>query len=258
MSKFILTLSFLFICSLGYSQEEIILQGKFVADSLDNTRINIINSTQKIGTTNSDLGEFSIKVKENDTLIFSSVQYETITLIISEKNISQKFLKIKLTEKVVDLDEVQISNIELTGNLLQDIDGIKTFNFYENIPVSNKPKLTSIGRKLFTAKSGFLDPILNKISGRTQMLEKANNNEQLTFDVQKGMDAIDETIFINLLKIPKEEVKNFLYYCASNSIYRKLIAQNNYLEILKLFQEQAPEFLKSRGLKPAANNAYPK
>jgi hypothetical protein len=258
MSKFILTLSFLFICSLGYSQEEIILEGKLVADSLDNTRINIINSTQKIGTSNSDSGEFSIKVKENDTLILSSVQYETITLIISKKNILQKFLKIKLSEKVVDLDEVQISNIELTGNLKQDINGIKTFNFYQNIPLSNKPKLTSIGRKLFTAKSGFLDPILNKISGRTQMLEKANKNEQLTLDVQKGMYAIDDTIFINLLKIPKEEVKNFLYYCASNSIYRKLIAQNNYLEILKLFQEQAPEFLKSRGLKPAANNAYPK
>jgi len=258
MTKFILTLSFLFICSLGYSQEEIILEGKLVADSLDNTRINIINSTQKIGTTNSDLGEFSIKVKENDTVIFSSVQYETITLIISKNNISQKFLKIKLSEKVVDLDEVQISNIELTGNLRQDINGIKTFNVYQNIPISNKPKLTSIGRKLFTAKDGFLDPFLNKISGRTQMLEKANNNEQLTLDVQKGIDVIDESIFINLLKIPKEEVKNFVYYCANDSTYRKLIAENNYLEILKLFQEQTPVYLKLRGLKPAANEAYQK
>ena len=254
MSKFILTISFLFICSLGYSQEEIILEGKILADSLDNTRINIFNLTQKTGTTNSDLGKFSIKVKENDTLIFSSVQYETVSLRISKKNISQKFLTIKLIEKVVYLDEVLLRNIELTGNLTQDIDRIKTFNFYENIPVSYKPKLTSIGRKLFTAKNGALDIVINTISGRLQMLEKANKNEQLTLDVQKGIDAIDDTIFINWLKIPKEEIKNFVYYCASNSIYRKLIAQNNYLEILKLFQKHAPEFLKLRELKPAAKD----
>ena len=249
MNKFILTLGFLLLYSIVYSQKKIILEGRIVADSIENSRINILNITKNIGTTNSDLGEFKIEVQENDTLLFSSVQYEIVRIKISEKNITQKFLKVVLTEKVIDLNEVIVRKIDLTGNLSRDIEKVKTYNYYEGIPTSKIPRLTLIGRQLFTARDGDIDPLLNMISGRMQMLEKANENEQLTFDVQEGIDAIEPSVFINELQIPEEEIINFVYYCATSPIYRKLIENDNYLDLIELFKEKAHAFQKLREIK---------
>ncbi|MCC8358922.1 carboxypeptidase-like regulatory domain-containing protein [Salinimicrobium sediminilitoris] len=253
MTRYILTMGFLLICSIVHSQQQIILEGKIVGDSLENSQINIINLTRKTGTTNSDLGEFTIEVIENDTLSFSSVQYETVTIKISDKIISQKFLKIKLTPKVIDLDEVLIQKTDLTGNLSQDIGKINTHNYYEGIPLPKKAKLTSIGRKLYTARDGDIDPLLNMISGRMQMLEKAQENEHMALDVQEGMDAIESSVFIHLLQIPEEEIINFVYYCATSPSYKKQIENNDYLELIELFKEKAPVFRELRRIKPAAN-----
>ena len=254
MNKFILTLGFLLIYSSVHSQQKIILEGRIIADSLENTQINILNLTSSTGTTNSDLGEFTIEVKENDTLLFSSVHYEKVTIIISEEIISQKFLKVMLTEKVIDLNEVIVKKFDLTGNLSKDIEKIKTYNYFESIPTSKIPRLTSLGRQLYTARDGDIDPLLNIISGRMKMLEKANENEQLTFDVQEGIDAIEIAVFIRELQIPEEEIINFVYYCATSPSYKKLIENNNYLELLELFKEKAPVFREFRGIEPAANS----
>lgn len=254
MNKFILSLGFLLLYSIAYSQQKIILQGRIVTDSVKNSRINILNITRNTGTTNSDLGEFKIEVQENDTLLFSSVQYEKVQIKISKKHITEKFLKVVLTEKVIDLNEVVVRKIDLTGDLSQDIARIETRNYYEGIPTSKIPRLTLIGRHLFTARDGDIDPLLNMISGRMQMLEKANENEQLTFDVQEGIDAVESSVFIQELQIPQEEIINFVYYCATNRFYKKLIENDNYLDLIELFKEMAPAFLKLREIKPKTVN----
>jgi len=254
MNKFILTLGFLLLFSSVYSQEKILLKGKIVADSLENSRINILNITKNIGTTNSDLGDFEIEVQEDDILVFSSIQYERVEIKISKKNIKRKLLNVELTKKVIGLNEVMLRKTGLTGNLSEDLENIKTFDYYEGIPLSKIPRLTSLGRQLYTARDGDIDPLLNMIIGRMQMLEKANENEQLTFDVQEGIDAVESSIFINELEIPEEEIINFVYYCATNPIYRKLIENDNYLELIELFKEKAPGYKKLREIKPATGN----
>lgn len=110
---------------------------------------------------------------------------------------------------------VNVRNINLTGNLSLDTEGIKTYKYYEGIPTSKIPRLTSIGRKLYTPRDGDIDPLLNLISGRMQMLEKAIENEQLSFDVQYGMDALEPSFFTQELGIPEQEIINFVYYCAA-------------------------------------------
>ena len=230
------------------------IEGRIVADSIEDYRINILNITRNTGTTNSDLGKFKIEVHENDTLLFSSVQYEKVKIKISKENIIRKFLTITLARKVIDLDEVIVSKTNLTGNLSTDIETIKTYNYYEGIPTSKIPRLTTIGRQLYTARDGDLDPLLNRISGRMQMLEKANKNEQLAMDVQKGIDFINTSFFTNNLKLPNEEIVNFVFYCAKSPLYKPLLEKEEYLELIELFKEKAPAFRKIRGIKPATSN----
>lgn len=67
----------------AFAQEEIILKGKIKADALEETTIHIINITKKTGTVNAASGDFQISVQENDTLLFSSIQYENLEVLIS-------------------------------------------------------------------------------------------------------------------------------------------------------------------------------
>ena len=254
MNKFIITIGFILIQSIIYSQNKFLLEGRITADSLENSRINIWNISKNIGTTNSDSGEFEIEVQENDTLLFSSIQYENIQIKITKEDIAQNFLQVELTKKIIDLDEVLVKKIDLTGNLSKDIEKIKTYNYYEGIPTSKLPRLTLIGRQLFTAKDGDIDPLLNMISGRMQMLEKANENEQLTIAVKKGINVVESAFFTENLQIPKEEIVNFVYYCATSPMYKSLISNKNYLELIELFKDKAPAFKKIRGIKQAFVN----
>lgn len=243
MNRTNLTLWFLILSSVVYAQQgNIIIEGQILADSLEGAKINIVNISQEIGTTNSELGAFKIEVHENDTLLFSSVQFEEVIVRVSEEHITQKYIEVILIKSVIDLNEVNLSNISLTGDLARDTEGINTYNYYEGIPTSKLPRLTSIGRKLYTARDGDIDPLLNYLSGRMQMLEKAIENEQLTFDVQKGIDALEFAFFTQELQIPEEEIINFVYYCAASPSYQELIQNNNYLGVIELFKEKVSEF----------------
>lgn len=253
MKKIIFIIGFILEQSIAYSQDKIMLEGRITADSIEKSRINIHNITKNTGTTNSDSGRFKIEVQENDILLFSSIQYEKVQIKISKEDIAKNFLIVELIEKVIDLDEVLVSKIDLSGNLSRDIEEIKTYNYYEGIPTSKVPRLTHIGRQLFTAKDGDIDPLLNMISGRLQMLEKANEIEQLTIAVQKGIDVVGSSFFTEDLQIPNEEIINFVYYCARAPSYKSLISEENYLELIVLFKEKAPGFKEIREIGPNAS-----
>ena len=76
MQKPFFVVIFLFLSMILKAQQPVELEGKILADSLEYTFINIINISSYVGTTNDPDGHFVVKVKENDTLQFSSVQYQ--------------------------------------------------------------------------------------------------------------------------------------------------------------------------------------
>ena len=163
---------FLFYLS-SSGQEQIKLKGIIKADSLNGSAINIINLSQKTGTTNSEAGLFEIEVKVNDTLQFSSIQYESIVVVITPVILSEQFLEIHLRENINQLNEVKISDITLTGNLKEDISQVETFSQKDiGFPHSTKKPLTPIERKLISARAGPLITLLNTLNGRIEMLRR--------------------------------------------------------------------------------------
>ncbi len=253
MNKIIFAIGFIFLQSFVYSQDQIVIEGKIVADSLENSRINILNITKNTGTTNSDSGDFKIEVQKNDTLLFSSVQYENLQIMVSEDDIANRFLEVILKKRIIGLDEIILKNINLTGNLNQDIEKFKIYDYYKSIPTSKIPRLTHIGRQLYTAKDGDIDPLLNMISGRMQMLENAKEIEQLMFDVQEVIDAIDSSVFTDEFHIPEDEIINFVYYCAESSRFKILVEKDQYLDLIELFRKKASGFRELREIKSIAD-----
>ena len=198
-----------------------------------------------MGTTNNEKGEFEIPVAINDTLLFSSVQYEPYEVIITDEVLKMAFLNVLLVEKIDELKEVSISDINLSGNLITDLENIPTLTQADiGFPMSDVPRPTSIERKLYTASSGF-DGFLNTLNGKIKMLKKAEANEDISQIVDRGEAALPVSFFTELA-IPGNRIRDFIYYCAEDPEFSSLLPEDRRLELVEYYQIKAPEFLKER------------
>lgn len=251
---------FLLVSFSTLGQDRTLLKGKIYTPDKEITSINIINLTSKTGTTNNEAGEFEIEIALKDTLLFSSVQYESRKIIISEEVLKKAFLTVLLVDKIDELKEVSISDIGLSGNLFTDLPEIPTLTQADlGFPMSDTPRLTSIERKLKTASNvsttsrynppGMinvsLDGILNRINGRTEKLQKAAANEDLSQMVDAGVAALPFSFFKDLA-IPEERIRDFIYFCAEDKIFYSLLSETKRLELVEFYLAKAPEFVKER------------
>lgn len=259
-----MTRSFLFFILLllslsGYSQRTL-LNGEILTHNGETSSINIINLTSELGTTNNEQGEFKIEVKLSDTLLFSSVQYEPREIIITQEVLEMPFLQVHLEEKIDELKEVTISDISLSGNLSTDLENIPTLTQADlGFPMSDRPRPTSIERKLKTASNvsttskenppGLLnvslDGILNRINGKTEMLQKAAANEDLSQMVDAGIAALPVTFFTGL-EIALDRIRDFVYFCAEDQKFQTLLFETKRLELTEFYILKAPQFIKDR------------
>jgi hypothetical protein len=83
------------------------------------------------------------------------------------------------------------------------------------IPYGQK-KYSPAERKLYTARSGLLDPALNWITGRKAMLKKeviVEYKEQMLIK----LDYLFLPVLHSNIKIPQEYVRGFQYYCVEDT-----------------------------------------
>lgn len=223
--------------------------------------VNIINYSTGTGTSSDENGYFVIPARLGDSIYFSSVQFENKLLAVTAEMISGECV-IVLEERLNELDEVQISDLRLSGYLENDLEAMPIFKREAyGIPFPKKYR-TPTERRLFAATTGAggiklslanalmgtvpLDPILNAINGRTKYLKKLDRQDKLEISVWKGISLFPEHFFTDHLHIPESEIENFVFYCAYQSTYQQLLAGDDLLALARFFEEQQQEFLKLR------------
>lgn len=237
--------AFVLIFSVGTSQEQDLLKGQILADSLEASSINIVNLQREMGTTNTSSGSFEIEAGVGDTLLFSSVQYEIQEILISDKILEKGYLEVSLVPMMNELEEVNISNISLSGNLSGDLAYIETFDQASvGFPLSSVPRKTSIDRKFYTASSSSLMLIMNMLNGRLKMLKKAKEMMEYESLIDLGVEIFPTEFYTDYILIPEEKVRLFIYYCGKDPRFKKLLIKREALELIEFYFEKAGEFLK--------------
>lgn len=245
---------FLFFSKFCFSQI-VEINGVVIANS-NMEGIHVINKTSKFYTTTNQKGEFTIKGKLNDTLVFSSVQYKLLSLKLNLEITNSKTLKVELVEHVNQLNEVFIGN-PLYGNLEDDISNTKgkpDINFYDvGIPgYTGKPK-TQNERQLIEADHGkyfvfygigFVintNKILNKISGRTDMLKyrvKLDKKDALMYSLKA---KYSKDLF-NDYQLDEEKQMDYFYFCSEDEKFIKKCSVYNDLLILEFLKDKLFEY----------------
>jgi len=231
MKHHLVTLFFLFFTA-GYCQsgELLFLRGKIVCSIPKLSNVNVYNLRSDSNTTTNENGDYSLFAMAGDTLKFTSIQIETKKIVITQADLAKSIFVTSLSPNVINLNEVQIKEYKNINSV--------------SLRILDKPakQYTPAERKLYTATTGLLDPLLNTISGRKAMLKKelaVEKKEKLLkkIEYQFGVDY-----FTKRLKISAESVKGFWYYAIDDPRLEEAINVKNKTKAAFIFAELATKY----------------
>ncbi len=232
-------LLFLFLTSLQlYAQEgRIRISGEIKSDSIPIENAHIINLNSEKGTVSDDLGLFEIAVKENDTLLFSDIQFENILVLIRAHHLENKYIKVNFQLNINELDEVIIQDSNMASSL--------------GLPNADVIPMTETERKVnYYKKGGSISKLYGLISGeqktrrKIQRLEEADEkNITVQRDILRIRNHFKDDFFIYTLKIPEESINNFISSCVKDKII-PLFKGDRYLEMINVFLAKSKTFEK--------------
>lgn len=239
---------FLLFPIITFSQS--LLKGE-IANSGDNEGIHVFNKTFQKYTITDANGGFEIEVKQNDTIVFSAIQYQLKQLVITKKVLSEDYLYILLEDQVNELDAIYIKP-KLSGDLLADTQRIKTKELFTaktlGLPNAHVKPPTASERKLYTAThsgGGIIpvDAIINAITGRTKMLKRHVQLERKANLENKVYSIFENTMYYDF-RIPKTKLYDFLYYASSDELFSQVVKTKSNIIIYDFLKNKSKAYLK--------------
>ena len=203
------------------------LNGKVTADVSILEGIYVINKqTEKASITDQE-GYFSIQAAAGDTLLFSAAQFKETTLFLSQGDVEQAMLYVKVTPIINQLREVIVRN-GINATALGIIpQGQRIYTPAERRLNTANNLNTSLNAGTMMGGSVSADPLLNWLSGRTKMLKKEVAVEKKESYLRQLENMFSDDYFISKLKIPSEYVKGFGYYSVENEQFVTVLKSKN-------------------------------
>lgn len=244
-----LLLFFLFISTILLAQdsERKILRGAVIYRDVNVVGVNIVNNTTSKGTTTNQKGEFEILVKADDILVFSSVQYTIREIVITDKIISNNRLVVEVKEKIEELDEVVISPENRDKFLDFQEEQIAKYKDYQFAPDQYSTiKNEALGQTNFQGANvlGLVGMLLNSIIGKGKKKDKEKAIYERT-SFNEIRDRYKDDFFTDNLKIPKEQISAFLYYCDDQMPSEDIFTKKNEFLMIDFMVKQSNDFLES-------------
>lgn len=220
------------------------LKGTVASLKNDVADVLIINLNSKKSTITDSLGLFTIAVKPNDIIRFSSVQFVSQDIEITAALLAQNKLSVYLIENVIALNEVTVMPYNLSGKIAQDLNrldldlGVTSTSL--NLPNAGLQKMTQNERLLLEADRGKFvriatiedqgkfnqvlgyaalaivintHKILNTVSGRTKSLKQAVARDENLALENRIVSLYSKETLADSFNIPIQNIDGFLSFC---------------------------------------------
>ncbi|WP_247656710.1 hypothetical protein [Maribacter sp. MMG018] len=232
------------------------IEGRVHSKDGDVAATHVLNITTDRASITDINGFFSIPVRVNDTLVFSAVQFKKKTIVVTPDIFASTMLSVPLEDALEQLDEVVVTPYNLSGDLTKDLGGLEIEpvvtastlglpNAYVKIP-------TKAERELFEATSGGglipLTPILNKISGRTKMLKKRVERNNLYSRTARVRAYYPDSLYRTKLKIPKGKTDDFFYFCEVDPRFQSVVDTHDLFKIWEFLEKKSTMYRKNNDL----------
>ena len=207
------------------SQNDSIIKGKIIVETNDNEGITIVNISNKTNTISGNGGYFKIKAKVNDTLLFSSLQFDVIKLKINQTDFGQNLLFVKMTPRSKLIEKILITNqTVITAESLGLVPkGQKRYTVAERRILSSEVGKVSVGG------------LINLITGYNKELKRNLEIEKKEMLIEKIRNQFEKDYFVTKLQIPENYIDGFLYYISEDKKLHEILNSNDkYTKMFKL------------------------
>ena len=214
----------------GQVNSETIISGKIISDSSSVEKVNIVNLRSKKAAVTDIAGNFKIPVTIGDILLLSAVNLETRRKTITEEELKNTVLVLKMNPKINNLKEAIVNE---NSNINAQTLGIIPYGIRHYTPAQ---------RKLYTARTGVLDPLLNKMSGRTAMLKKELQVEHREKLLIKFDGLFENEFYTETLHVPADYIRGFQYYLIEDRDFVNALNSKNKTMITYFIKRLALEY----------------
>ena len=247
--------------------ERIVIEGQISAPAnSDIEGVAIYNNSANRGTVTDSEGAFELAVALNDVIVVSAIQYATFKVIVDQKVIDNKKLGIYLNPVVNELSEVTVRQYDLTGNLVVDVENIKTVdldtewdlsyetlefdyefapdrwsslpgNYAESVFYNNQEQY---GLNLMGGLGLLAQLVWKERASKTFML-KPRRPDKTGVTLR---ERYTKEVIHNSFNIPEGKENDFLYFVEDNGVADTLLAPEKELQLLAVLEQQAKAYLK--------------
>lgn len=232
--KLLTTISFL-TYQLSISQTEKLLHGKVVSQNLILKGVEVINKTAKTSTTTNALGEFTISVKAQDSLLFFAKNYFFTRLKISTNDLKTNNLLVNMIPEAEELDNVVVTQMK-SIKLVDDADNREAI-----AEIKKQQSYNDLNQRYLNINDG---RIKNGINFKRAIFDGLKKKIELRDDRFKKLATAycPPDFFIKNLKIKPEEKEIFLDFCDTDPKSKTLLEHPNVLSIMDFLYLKNEEF----------------
>lgn len=234
---------FLVLAEFSYGQDvdrkEIL--GEIFEGSVFIEGVNVINANSQIAKVSDRNGMFSIPVKKGDVLVFSAVSLDSLKREITTEDLKVGKLFVKMVVNKIELKEVVVNTGITAENLGIVPHGQKTFTPAER-KLATAGDFKPVHLLGLLGGSFKLDPLLNKINGRTKKLKELVEIERKEMNIVQLGYLFEDAYFTDYLKIPSEYVLGFKFYFVERQDVSLLLTEKDKTKLTPLLAESALKY----------------
>ena len=234
----------LLVSNLLFSQDERTwIRGKVLYKNINVVSANVVNNTSGQATITNEDGEFEMKVRLNDRLVFSSVQYEIRSTTIDKDILQKSRLVIDVNEKVTILDEVVVGPENTEKFLDLKKEEFKRVDYIADKSTRIKNEILKAGT--FNNGLNFINlyKAIAKSSNKVK-LDKKNINSLKYKPSDLIREVYDDSFFVTTLGIKKDNISEFLLYCNDRFPSKVLFKKSNEFQLIDFLINQSEKFKK--------------
>lgn len=241
---------------IAQEKERTLVNGKIIVPEEDTPEgMTIFNRNTARGTISNPDGEFKLSVALNDTVVFSSIQFEEFRVVVEEGVINSREMNVFLTESVTELPEVLLSDNKLSGDIRVDVSRIAVSD--PDVPRYSAADLEAMNVR--RQPDSLMGPGRNAAlaAGNTRLVNGLNFVNIFKFLVgaevennpftkqeldEKLRDLYDDEFFRTNLDIEKDKINDFIYYVTDHGLDNDLLEDGNELNLIEFLIEKSKEY----------------
>lgn len=243
MKYYILAIVLFMSCTLIQAQDDgrRLLRGTVLYRNSNVPNENVINTTAEKATITDDDGHFAIRVKLDDELVFTAVNYQIQIIKITEAILKNNRLVVEVNEKVTELDEVVVSpenqqrflelkNEEFKGYAYETDASAEVVNIALDPTVRGMQDGLNFAN-LFKALAKAVRNESEEPAGRLQVSEVLRK-------------VYDDAFFVVDLQIPQDKIDDFLFYVDDKTPAYNLLLKDNEFQLIDFLVTTSKAYLK--------------